>query len=613
MSYDWHLRYLCIRFNCRSSFSILELVLAIAIFSIISLTAITTMYSNIMLNQSSEKLEKATNYAEEAIEAINSMRRDEWCNSFINGTYGLAVENGRYVLSGTGNDYGDFHREITISDVYRDANYNITDDTNGIIDPFVKKFTITVDYNKVKNPSERRVVELVTYIANWGSLTTDESKGILVYSDEESSKEVLKYRNYSATGPCGAGYWYNSQLAYDYPSLSNDYVIRRVEIYETDVRKEMVAVTRSINSSHQNAIYAVVWDGENWGNAIELSNFLDIATYANARNYDGAYTNDGTFYVFYSKGDNNIYYRIWDGSSWSSENQAFTVGGIPEWIFSKPNPLANSIMIGVRDMAKNTTTAYYDGGSFSSAVVHATDAKGTAYQNLSIDWVSSNGNATLTMIYDNGTANQMSMKFFTASNNSWSFGLDIPTLFINPKMYRVENDPTNNNKYILCTQVDVWPSPYMSIWCADMTRVIGNFNSAVVVTTRAASNLDQTYDVKYEANSGENAIVVYPNGSDSDERKIPKFRVYNSQGGSWSDEQELQGSMPGEVKSVILDDDPKTNDIMAIVGDDQRNIATNVWFGYEDHFSTIGQSAFTVFSTSGSNDVYYWFDFKWEN
>ena len=594
-------------------FSVIELVLAIAIFSIISLTAITTMYSNVMLNQSSEKLDTATIYAQEAIEAINSMKHDEWCNTFVNGTYGLAIEGGRYVLSGTGNDFGDYHREITIADVYRDSNYNIIDDTNGVIDPYVKKFLVTVDYNKVKNPGAKRLIEIPTYIANWGSLTTDESKGILVYSDEESSKEVLKYKNYSASGPCGAGYWYNEQIAYDYPSLSNDYVIRRVELYETDVRKEMIAATRSIGSSNSNKIYAVIWDGDTWNNAIELSSFTDNTTYNNSRNYDGAYMNNGNFYIFYSKGDNNVYYRVWDGNSWSGENVAFSVSGVPEWVFSRANPLDDAIMVGVRDMNKNTTTSYYDNNGFSSAVVHATDVKDTTYQNLSLDWVSSNGNASLTMIYDDGTDNSMSMKVFTASNNNWSFGLTIPTLFINPKMYRVENDPNSNNKYILCTQADVLFSPNMSVLCADLTRVVGNYNGAVVVTNRTYGILDQSYDIKYEANSGENAVVVYSGGSTSNERKVPKYRVYNTTGGGWGSEQELQGTMPGEVKSVVLDDDPKTNDIMAIMGDSDRNVATNAWFGQENRFSTIGQSAFNTFSTDGSSGVYYWFDFKWEN
>ncbi len=599
----------------RNGVSIIELILAIAIFSVISLTAITSIFSSVILNQTSQKLDEATIYAEEAVEAVKSIKKEEWCGSLRTltpgETHGLIVNTatGNYELSGTEDIIGDYTRKIQIDNVYRDSNGNITDNPSDLLDPYVKKVIVTVEYNKKSTPSEKNIVESVTYLSNWGSLTVDDSKGILVYSDEDNNgKEVLKYKVYSATGPCNLGFWTNESIAYDYPLLSG-YTIRRVELYETDVRKEMIAVTRSVNNANQNAIYAIVWDGDGWGNPIELASFYDTSTYQNSRNYDGVYMQNGDFYVFYSDGTNQPKYRKWsdDGGAlaWSSEGgipNNESDADVPEWLSAKSRLHANDIMIAYRDMNENINTVYFRDDESTIYTHHADGSSGLGYENFSIGWTyDSASNDSLFLAYNSTGNSNFTIKKFDPESWIASFTITLALgsiLNYNPLMFRIRNNPNVSNEYTLCMQGEstiLWWKEY-PIVCYSSS------DGLYLVTTNAYNAVDMAFDFDYEHDSGDKLTVF------SDGTSQPRYFVDTGSA------QDMAGSMSSTVVSVVVDADPKTDNLMAILGDDVREIATNEWNGLGNYFySDAGGHAFTIHETDGASGVYYWFDFKWEN
>ncbi|MEK7122849.1 MAG: hypothetical protein AAB855_03250, partial [Patescibacteria group bacterium] len=100
--------------------TILEVVIALAIFTFLSaaLTALVLGGTH-GASQGSQHTEAAA-MAQEGMEAVRSIR-DGAYNELTSGAHGLAITNDQWVFSGTQDTVAPFVREITVSDVCRNA------------------------------------------------------------------------------------------------------------------------------------------------------------------------------------------------------------------------------------------------------------------------------------------------------------------------------------------------------------------------------------------------------------------------------------------------------------------------------------------------------------
>lgn len=159
-----------LKFNFKSpkGQSILEVIVAMAIFSLIaSSMAAMAVGGFTALTQGGEQIE-AANLAQEGIEAVRAIRDRAW-NKNIYSKSSVAINAGEWVFSGEGTEetIGQYTRVITFSDVCRDALDEIVACPGSYNDVHSKKVTVAVSW-----PVRSGVVnsvQKISYLTNWDS------------------------------------------------------------------------------------------------------------------------------------------------------------------------------------------------------------------------------------------------------------------------------------------------------------------------------------------------------------------------------------------------------------------------------------------------------------
>lgn len=134
--------------HTQDGMSVVEVLLAGSILLIMA----TAASGSLFYSQESAKLAgnktQATLLAEEGIEAVRNLRDNAWSN-LNDGTYGLNISGGQWVLSGSQDVNGLFTRQITIAS----TGSNRKD--------------ITAQVNWQQNPQRSGTVSLTTRLTNW--------------------------------------------------------------------------------------------------------------------------------------------------------------------------------------------------------------------------------------------------------------------------------------------------------------------------------------------------------------------------------------------------------------------------------------------------------------
>ncbi|MBN2016229.1 hypothetical protein JW766_05370, partial [Candidatus Dojkabacteria bacterium] len=213
-------------------FSIIEVILAIAVFALF----VTSFIGAIIYGEQSSAMAgtrgRAVFLADEAIEAVMSIRDDAW-NEIIYSQSAVDTTGSRWNLTGEGSTetIGPYTRVITFSDVCRDGSDNIVDCPGSYTDIHTKKVTVTVTWTGPTLASH--TVDRVTYINNWQSLNwmqTDWAggSGQSVWSDATMFESDDGNIDVSTAGeaklaqgtiPCGTKVWpFNVAGNYSYDS-----------------------------------------------------------------------------------------------------------------------------------------------------------------------------------------------------------------------------------------------------------------------------------------------------------------------------------------------------------------------------------------------------------
>ncbi len=164
----------------QQGFSLVEIVLSIALFGLFATALIGLLFASLDSDVQAEEKEIAVQYAEEGIEAVWSIRREAF-NQLESGEYGLDNSSGSWNFSGSSDLIDDiFTRVISISDVCRDSGGAIADcdDIDAEIDIRTKQASSTVTYTAVTGVENE--VSLVSYVTAWQDETwrqTDWSGG----------------------------------------------------------------------------------------------------------------------------------------------------------------------------------------------------------------------------------------------------------------------------------------------------------------------------------------------------------------------------------------------------------------------------------------------------
>jgi len=183
----------------KKGFSLIEVILAVAIFGLFATALIGLLMSSYGGNFQSEERNVAVLYAEEGSEAVWSIRRQAW-NLLANGDHGLDNSSGYWQFSGTSESLNDgkYTRVITIEDACRDGSGNLVECPAGTVDLYTKKITTTVTYTAltlVSNESLRSIIpdNFIFYNGDANSLA-EALRGVVHLSSEESSRNSSALR-----------------------------------------------------------------------------------------------------------------------------------------------------------------------------------------------------------------------------------------------------------------------------------------------------------------------------------------------------------------------------------------------------------------------------------
>ncbi len=128
--------------------SLVEVLVAVSIFLTVIGSVSLVVFGGQSVSVDSENAGQATEYAKEGIEAIKSIRSQNW-NSLTDGVYGAVYSGGAWSLQGVSNSNDIFLRELKI----------------GTVDANTKIATSTVKWST--DPGRIQKIELVEKLHNW--------------------------------------------------------------------------------------------------------------------------------------------------------------------------------------------------------------------------------------------------------------------------------------------------------------------------------------------------------------------------------------------------------------------------------------------------------------
>ncbi len=170
--------------------SLAEIVLAIAIFSILALSLVSLSLGGLFASFRGEELSRAQFLAQEGLEAVRSIKSRAW-NELIYNSSEVSTSSGKWVLvgEGTSGKFGKFERTINFYPVWRDVNNQITSPTTtgAYLDVSSKRVESIVSWQTEQGTQAQ--VKYISYLTNWEASFWEQSNwqggsGQLIWIDE---------------------------------------------------------------------------------------------------------------------------------------------------------------------------------------------------------------------------------------------------------------------------------------------------------------------------------------------------------------------------------------------------------------------------------------------
>lgn len=146
--------------------TLLEIVIALGVFSLLSAALISLILGSLYGAQQGSQHLEADAFAQEGIEAIRSIRDGAW-NELPSGQSGLAISGGQWIASGSSNSIPPFTRTITARETCRTAQGDIAQCPASYTDPHTKYIESSVSWNTIEQAQNS--VQRNAYLTNWDS------------------------------------------------------------------------------------------------------------------------------------------------------------------------------------------------------------------------------------------------------------------------------------------------------------------------------------------------------------------------------------------------------------------------------------------------------------
>ena len=571
----------------QSGMSLVEVLLAIAIFAVV----VTGVIGAIIYGQESTAVagarERATKIAEEGIEAVRNIRDSGYSNLPVDGTYGLVISGGVWTLSGASDITDIFTRTVTLS----------------TIDSRTRNVTVDVTWTQtVQRPGS---ISVNTYLTDW--VTAVARNGMLVYGDGDSTTDAIKYQIYNDS----AGTWSAAAATADVDAGSTNKSLRAARVYASSTRNEKVLVSRHYNGTGQ-WIYAQVYNGGTgtWGNVVQLATW-NATTFLDVQNFDATYMANGDLMVVYSDNTSIPKYRIWDGSTWSAQSSTtdFGDGDIPTYIVAKTRPATNEVMLASFTQSSDTDSEYYSGSAWSAVTSHATAAPLATKKFVDFAWSSSDVTKGALVYADAGNDKQMNIRIWTANGaggGAWGTTAQYGTAQAS-NLGALEIDAIKGTVNFVACDKDANGTPRIICMRANTSGWVAASN--VTVAAASDNGIQASYSLGFEQTTTTYGVMVY-----SDNTTTPKYKKFNVGTDTWdAAATNVSPVAVGAVKTARVAPNPITNDMMVLVADANLDLYSVVWDGTNNIlFTAPAGKAWLAHGTNGSATTDYWYDFVWD-
>ena len=357
-------------------FSIVEVILASAMFMLFSTAAVTLVLRGFDANRLGSEETIANQFASEGIEAVKSIKNQAYTNLITPSPIPRAVRrnvsnvwefnptdgsNNTLIHNGSDN----YVRQVKIEPVNRDASGNIVA-SGGINSQETKKITSTVNWNF--NSARPESVSLISYLSDFRKTIYN---GILFYGDTVLTSTFPKFRQYT-----GSSNIFTAQADIGVPGVA---VGKSLVVRTSPIKHE--AIAGYIYTSGSTATLQIVcYDGYTWTN--DWSVVVNSAATANTRKFDIAYeTNSGDVLVAYSRNataTNAVDYRTklgttgcgsanWSGASSIPTTTTLTSGNV-QWVKMAWDKRSSSNLITAiwADSSSKLGAAIWNGTTFGN-------------------------------------------------------------------------------------------------------------------------------------------------------------------------------------------------------------------------------------------------------
>lgn len=148
----------------KKAFSLVEILLAGAIFTLFAWAIVEVLLTSLILDRLGQETTTAKEYASAGIEAVHSIKAKDFNSLNITNSTGIDNQNGEWVFSGNDNTFDKYVRSIAISEVYRDVDGAIVE-SGGNLDTETRKISVTVTWDFTSSRSNSVVLD--TYVTQW--------------------------------------------------------------------------------------------------------------------------------------------------------------------------------------------------------------------------------------------------------------------------------------------------------------------------------------------------------------------------------------------------------------------------------------------------------------
>lgn len=399
-------------------FSILEVILASAIFMIFATGAVGVILQGFNINRLGAEITVANQFAAEGIEAVRSIKNQSYASLVNSAGTGLERVSNVWAFGGANdtlvhNTSDNYTRIIKVEDVQRDAIPpcgNIVG--SGIPDPDTKKITSSVTWNF--NSSRAETVNLTTYLSDWKKPLSGGGPIMMAYS---KTTTIPYYRTWNGSA-------WNTEANAQTVGGNINYIVLK----SSRTRNETVLGTLDSNGD----IYAQLWNGCGWSTPTLMANVGS----ANAvyRSFDIAYekNNDRAMFIYLPNSTSvDPEYRIWDGTQWSSSTVLTgpPTTSVVRWLELTQNPLSTSNEIAMI-MIDNNRDVYgmaWDGNTWDTmGVASVWDATASIATKKNIDVAYEQTSGRAMFIWGDATATDQYYRIWNGSVLTANTLLDIP-------------------------------------------------------------------------------------------------------------------------------------------------------------------------------------------